>query len=99
MVAAQVVGNDATVTWANALGCNFDLNVMMPVIAHNLLQSIELLASAADHLATKCIDASTYLAGQTVDGVLGSRPTRSAVRSSLEKSLAMATALATRIRI
>ena len=47
MVAAQVVGNDATIAWANALGSNFDLNVMMPVIAYNLLQSIELLANAA----------------------------------------------------
>ncbi len=50
MVAAQVVGNDATITWANALGSNFELNVMMPVIAHNLLQSIELLTNAAQHL-------------------------------------------------
>ncbi len=41
-VAAQVVGNDATVTWAAANG-NFELNVMMPVLAHNLLQSIGLL--------------------------------------------------------
>ena len=43
MVGAQVVGNDATIAWANALGSNFDLNVMMPVIAYNLLQSIDLL--------------------------------------------------------
>ena len=57
MVAAQVVGNDATIAWANALGSNFDLNVMMPVIAYNLLQSIELLANAAQHLAEKCVDA------------------------------------------
>ncbi len=47
MVAAQVVGNDATITWSGANG-NFELNVMMPVIAHDLLESIELLAHAAD---------------------------------------------------
>src|SRR4029077_19027139 len=43
MVAAQVVGNDATITIAG-MGGNFELNVMMPVIAYNLLQSIEILA-------------------------------------------------------
>ena len=46
MVAAQVVGNDATIRSAAWAG-NFDLNVMMPVIAYNLLQSIELLANAS----------------------------------------------------
>jgi fumarate hydratase, class II len=55
MVAAQVVGNDAAVTWGAANG-NFELNVMMPVIAHNLLQSIELLANAADTFAERCVD-------------------------------------------
>ena len=68
MVAAQVVGNDATITWANALGSTFDLNVMMPVIAYNLLQSIDLLTSAAEHLADKCVDASRFLAGQKAQG-------------------------------
>ncbi len=53
-VAAQVVGNDATVTWAAANG-NFELNVMMPVLAHNLLQSIELLASASSGLRDRCV--------------------------------------------
>src|SRR5438445_8344045 len=70
MVAAQVVGNDATIAWANALGSNFDLNVMMPVIAYNLLQSIDLVTNAARHLADKCLDASKHLEGKTVDGVL-----------------------------
>ncbi|MGH8281522.1 MAG: class II fumarate hydratase, partial [Gammaproteobacteria bacterium] len=46
MVAAQVIGNDVTVTVAGQAG-NFQLNVMLPVIAYNLLQSIELLANAA----------------------------------------------------
>ena len=69
MVAAQVVGNDATIAWANALGSNFDLNVMMPVIAYNLLQSIELLANAAQHLADKCVDARKHLEGKDAKGV------------------------------
>ena len=79
MVAAQVVGNDATIAWANALGSNFDLNVMMPVIAYNLLQSIDLLASAARYLADRCV--------QTTDDVVvfgasaASRPTPSAAAS------------------
>jgi fumarate hydratase class II len=54
-VAAQVVGNDATITWSGANG-NFELNVMMPVLAHNLLESIGLLASAASTFATRCVD-------------------------------------------
>ncbi len=55
MVAAQVMGNDAAVTWGGANG-NFELNVMMPVMARNLLESIDLLAAAASNLATKCVD-------------------------------------------
>ena len=55
MVAAQVIGNDATVTLSNASG-NFELNVMMPVLAHNLLQSIELLANASSTFAELCVD-------------------------------------------
>jgi fumarate hydratase class II len=54
MVAAQVIGNDATVTVAGQSG-NFQLNVMLPVIAYNLLQSIELLAKAARSLADSAI--------------------------------------------
>ena len=54
-VAAQVIGNDATVTWSGANG-NFELNVMMPVMAHNLLESIGLLATASRTFATKCVD-------------------------------------------
>ena len=55
MVCAQVMGNHATITVAGASG-NFQLNVMLPVIAHNLLQSIELLASASSLLASRAID-------------------------------------------
>ena len=50
MVAAQVTGNDATIAVAAQSG-NFQLNVMLPVIAYNLLQSIEILANACTHLA------------------------------------------------
>jgi fumarate hydratase, class II len=54
MVAAQVIGNDSTITIAGQSG-NFQLNVMLPVIAHNLLQSIHLLASVARALADNAI--------------------------------------------
>jgi fumarate hydratase class II len=54
MVAAQVMGNDAAVTWSGANG-NFELNVMMPVMAHNLLQAIDLLANASTVLEEKCV--------------------------------------------
>jgi fumarate hydratase, class II len=55
MVSAQVIGNDAAVTWSGANG-NFELNVMMPVLAHNLLESIELLTTSAATFATRCVD-------------------------------------------
>jgi fumarate hydratase class II len=54
-VAAQVIGNDTAITWSGANG-NFELNVMMPVMAHNLLESVSLLANASDTFATRCID-------------------------------------------
>jgi len=54
MVCAQVVGNDVTITMAGQSG-NFQLNVMLPVVTHNLLQSIELLANATVCLADKAI--------------------------------------------
>jgi fumarate hydratase class II len=83
MVAAKVVGNDATIAWANALGSNFELNVQMPVIAYNLLQSIALLTNAAHHLAEKCV------AGITAD--------EARCDQLIEQSLAMCTALAPRL--
>ncbi|MDE1963203.1 MAG: class II fumarate hydratase [Xanthomonadaceae bacterium] len=55
MVAAQVIGNDATITIAGQSG-NFQLNVMLPLIAYNLLQSIGLLANVSRLLADKAID-------------------------------------------
>ncbi|HKV96802.1 MAG TPA: class II fumarate hydratase [Gammaproteobacteria bacterium] len=54
MVAAQVIGNDVTITVAGQSG-NFQLNVMLPVIAYNLLQTIELLANATRLLADQAI--------------------------------------------
>jgi fumarate hydratase class II len=54
MVCAQVVGNDATIAFAGAAG-NFELNVMMPVMAANLLESIRLLSTCARLLADRCI--------------------------------------------
>jgi fumarate hydratase, class II len=54
-VAAQVVGNDAAITVGGLQG-HFELNVFVPVIARNLLQSIALLASACRLLAEKCVD-------------------------------------------
>jgi fumarate hydratase class II len=54
-VAAQVMGNHVTITIAGQSG-NFELNVMMPLIAHNLLESIRLLANVSGIFRTKCID-------------------------------------------
>jgi fumarate hydratase class II len=58
MVCAQVIGNDATIAFAGASG-SFELNVMLPVIGHNLLQSIDLLASASVLFADRCVDGIT----------------------------------------
>lgn len=56
MVVAQVIGNDVAITTANHCGSTFELNVMMPVIAHNLLQSIALLGTVSKNFAERCID-------------------------------------------
>jgi fumarate hydratase class II len=77
-VAAQVIGNDAAITVAGQAG-NFELNVMLPVIAHNLLQSISLLAGSAAVFCDKCIR--------------GIEANEERCRSNLEQSLALATAL------
>lgn len=58
MVCMQVIGNDATVTVAGASG-NFELNVAMPVIARNVLESARLLATASTTLAHRCVDQIT----------------------------------------
>jgi fumarate hydratase class II len=54
MVAAQVIGNDAAITIGGQSG-NFQLNVMLPMIAYNLLQSIDILANVCGLLADKAI--------------------------------------------
>ncbi len=82
MAAAQVAGNDVTVTWGGASGV-FELNVMMPVIAFNLLQSIQILAASARLLAERCVEGLTA--------------NREHAAEMVERSLAMVTSLAPRI--
>jgi len=78
-VCAQVVGNDTTITLSGMSG-NFELNVMMPVMAHNLLQSIDLLANATDQFNERCLQ--------------GLEADRERCEGLIEESLAMCTALA-----
>jgi fumarate hydratase class II len=84
-VAAQVIGNDAAITIGamGGVGANFELDTMMPLIAYDLLQSIELLARAAAMLDADC--------------VAGVSANEARVRELVERSLAMVTALAPRI--
>jgi fumarate hydratase class II len=72
MIAAQVMGNDATVAIAGQSG-TFQLNVMLPVIAHNLLQSIELLANASRTLARSAVAGFAVNARQ-IAGALDRNP-------------------------
>jgi fumarate hydratase class II len=72
MVAAQVVGNDATIAMAGQSG-NFQLNVMLPVVTHNLLQSIEILANASTVLADKAIAGFT-VNEEKIQQALGRNP-------------------------
>jgi len=58
MVCAQVVGNDAAVAWGGAAG-NFELNVMLPMIGRNVLESIRLLSNVSRLLADRCVDGIT----------------------------------------
>jgi fumarate hydratase class II len=81
-VAAQVMGNDTTIMIGGQAG-NFELNVMQPIIAYNLLQSIALLASAARVFAEKCIS-----------GITANRQT---CADYIEKSLALVTGLVPKI--
>jgi fumarate hydratase class II len=72
MAAAQVIGNDATISLAAQSG-NFQLNTMLPVIAHNLLQSISLLSNASRALADKAI--KDFLVNQEeIDSVIDRNP-------------------------
>jgi len=72
MVCAQVIGNDAAITTAGAAG-NFELNVMMPVLARNLLESIRLLATSTRLLAERCVDGITADAAR-LERYAGSSP-------------------------
>jgi fumarate hydratase class II len=82
MACAQVIGYDAAVAWCCAMG-NFELNVMMPVMAYDLLESMDLLAAVSRNFARKCVD--------------GLEDDRERARGFVEQSLAMATALAPEI--
>ena len=81
-VCAQVIGSDAAITLGGLSG-NFELNVMMPLIAHNLLQSIRLLANAVNNFSKRCIK--------------GLEADRERCQEMIEKSLALATALTPKI--
>jgi fumarate hydratase class II len=78
MVCVQVMGNDAAVGFAGASG-NFELNVYKPVIIHNVLQSVRLLADACDSFREHC--------------VAGLEPNRDAIEQHLRNSLMLVTAL------
>ncbi len=81
-VCAQVIGNDTSIT-QGGLGGYFELNMMMPLIAHNLLQSIRLLANSARNFSQRCIK--------------GLEADQERCEEMIEKSLALVTALAPRI--
>ncbi|MEO6098107.1 MAG: class II fumarate hydratase [Fibrobacteria bacterium] len=78
----QVIGNDAAITFAGASG-NFELNAMMPLMAHCILQSLQLLTNAVTAFEEKC--------------VLGIEADQERCRASIDGSLAMATALVPRL--
>jgi fumarate hydratase, class II len=82
MAAAQVIGNDLTVTIGGQSGV-FELNVMMPVMAYNVLESVRLLAASANNFAERC--------------VAGIQANTERANEMIEKSLAMCTALAPEI--
>jgi fumarate hydratase, class II len=78
-VAAQVIGADAVVTFSGTFGA-FELNTMLPVVGHNLLQAIELLTNASQVFARRCVK--------------GLEADADKCRGNIEQSLAMCTALA-----
>jgi fumarate hydratase class II len=78
MICAQVVGNDATIGWGGAAG-NFELNVMIPVMAYNLLHSVGIMAAGARLFASRCVE--------------GIEPNEERCAMLIEQSLAMVTAL------
>jgi len=78
MVCAQVIGHDAAISWSAGCGA-FELNMMMPILAYDLLESIEILATASTNFADRCI--------------LGLEANQTRLRDSLERSLALVTSL------
>jgi fumarate hydratase class II len=82
MVCAQVIGYDATIAWCGAAG-NFELNVMMPVMAYDVLESIELLSAGAENFARRLVH--------------GLEANREKALAFVEQSLAMGTVLAPEI--
>ncbi|WP_062051400.1 class II fumarate hydratase [Bacillus sp. JCM 19034] len=82
MIACQVMGNDATIGFAQSQG-NFQLNVFKPVIAYNMLQSIQLLSDGLRSFHDKCL--------------VGLEPNKDKIRQLLEQSLMLVTALNTHI--
>jgi len=82
MVCAQVIGNDVTVTLGGLYG-NLELNVMLPLISHNFLESARLLGSASENFAARCVE--------------GIEADRERCEALVEESLAMCTALVPKI--
>jgi fumarate hydratase, class II len=78
MICAQVVGNDATIGWGGAAG-NFELNVMIPVMAYNVLHSVGILAAGCRLFASRCVE--------------GLEPNEARCAALIEQSLAMVTGL------
>ncbi|MCR4662076.1 MAG: class II fumarate hydratase [Clostridia bacterium] len=78
MIATQILGNDTTISFASSQG-NFELNVYMPVIAYNAIQTVNLLTDGIESFNTKC--------------VIGIAPNEAKMRDNLEKSLMNVTAL------
>jgi len=72
MVCAQVIGNDATITIGGQSG-NFELNVMLPVVAYNLLQSIEILANASKNFADKSVR-GLVVRKERIENMVGKNP-------------------------
>jgi fumarate hydratase class II len=82
MVCAQVIGGDLAITLSGLCG-NFELNVMMPLIAYHLLQSIRILANGVENFSKRCIE--------------GLEPDHQRCEEMIEKSLSLATVLTPKI--
>jgi fumarate hydratase class II len=78
-LAARVIGNDQTITMSGAAGGNFQLNIMMPIMGHTMLESIELMANGIDAFIEFCI--------------AGLEPNEEACEAAVEQSLSMSTSL------